>query len=375
MEMAKFDFDIGTEVHCQDGQCGKLRKVVLDPHTQRVTDLIVERGFLLTTDRVVPVRLVEQATREGIMLSISSQALSEYPEYRVLEFEEPAPEVQSGHYDRRDIRCWTQGYTMACREPVVPMVRRQVHEGVSPYRAVIERGTAVLDTSGSEIGKIDHLLVDPGSGEVSHLVMRKGLLPYYPVLSVDHVESVTDKAVSVSLADGELQVLPRYKRRDDDDIETELRDRLRLADLRVPEIELEAVEVSAQAGIVVLKGWVPDVRTKRRVEAVACSIEGVVDVQNELDTQMAVAARVQYALLSDPRTELSTIDVTNQPSGVITLGGTVDSVEVREAAEEIADETPGVISVINELSVGPDEDTPFLSARLLSLMMMAENTS
>jgi osmotically-inducible protein OsmY len=371
--MAKFDFDIGTPVHCQDGRCGKLHKVVLDPHTQRVTDLIVERGFLLTTDRVLPVDLVEQATRERVTLSISSQALSEYPEHRMIEFEEPAPEVKAGHYDRGDVRCWVGRYRMACPEPVVPMVRRQVHEGVSPNRAVIERGTPVWNRDGREIGKVDHLLIDPKSGAVSHLVMRKGLLPYYPILPIDKVEAVTDKAVSVSLTDGELQLLPRYKRRDPEDIEAELRDRLRLADLRVPEVELGRVEVSAQAGIVLLKGWVPDVSTKRRVEAVARSIEGVVDVQNELDTQMAVAARVQHALLSDPRTELSAIDVANQSSGVIALEGVVDSVEVREAAKEIADETPGVLSVVNALKVEPDEDTPFLNARLLSLKMIAEN--
>lgn len=373
--MTKFDFEIGTQVRCQDGQCGKLHKVVLDPHTQRVADLIVERGFLLTTDRVVPVDLVEQATRESIMLSISSHALSEYPEYRVLKFKEPAPEVQSGHYDRRDIRCWTGGYRVACHEPVVPMVRRQVYEGVPPNRAVIERGTPVQYTDGSEIGKVDHLLVDPESGEVSHLVMRKGLLPYYPIFPVDKVVSVTDKAVSVSLDDDEIELLPRYKRRDAEDIETELRDRLRLADLRVPDVELGAIQVAAEAGIVRLQGWVPDVRTKRRVEAVARSIEGVVDVQNKLDTQMAVVARVQHALFSDPRTELAAIDVISESAGAITLKGVVDSIEVREAAEEVAAGTPGALSVINELSVEPDEDTPFLNARTLSLRMTTENPS
>jgi uncharacterized protein YrrD len=271
-------------VRCQDGQCGKLHKVILDPHTQRVTDLIVERGFLLTTDRVLPLDLVDQATRESVTLSISSQELSEYPEYRGVEFEEPAPESRAGDYDWRDVRYWVGGYRMACQQPVVPMVHRQMHKGVLPDRAVIERGTPVWKTDGNEIGKVDHLLVDPESGEVSHLVMRKGLLPYYPILPIDKVKSVTDKAVSVSLADGEIELLPRYKRRDAEDIEAELRDRLRLADLRVPDVELGAVEVSAQAGIVLLKGWVPDVRTKRRVEAVARSIAGVVDVQNELDT-------------------------------------------------------------------------------------------
>jgi osmotically-inducible protein OsmY/sporulation protein YlmC with PRC-barrel domain len=373
--MSKYDFEIGTEVHCRDGQCGRLHKVALDPHTQRVTDLIVQRGFLLTTDRVLPVELVEEATREGIRLSIPSRALREYPEYRELEFEEPAPEAQTGHYERNDVRCWRAGYRVACSEPVVPMVRKQAHLNVLPSRAVLERGTPVLNRDEHEIGTVDHLLVDPESGQVSHLVIRRGLLPYYPILPIARVESVTDEAVGVSLNDGEVEMLPRYRRRDSEDIETELRDQLRLANLRVPQVDLDAVAVSVEAGIVHLSGWVSDVRTKRRVEAVARAIEGVVDVQNELDTEMAMTARVQQALLSDPRTELSAIDVTNQPSSVITLKGVVDSVEVKEAAKEIAADQPGVLSVVNELEVKPDEDTPFLNARLLSLVMRREGTS
>jgi len=104
--MAKYDFNIGARIHCKDGDCGKLLKVVIDPHTQRVTDLIIEKGFLLTTDRVLPVNVVEQAVGEEVSLSIPSETLSEYPEYREIEFEEPAPAVKEGLYRRDDIRCW-----------------------------------------------------------------------------------------------------------------------------------------------------------------------------------------------------------------------------------------------------------------------------
>jgi osmotically-inducible protein OsmY len=238
--------------------------------------------------------------------------------------------------------------------------------------AVLERGTPVWNRDGYEIGTVDHLLIDPESGEVSHLVVRRGLLPYYPILPIAQVESVSDEAVSVSLTDGEVEMLPRYRRRDPEDVEAELRDQLRLADLRVSDVDLSGVEVSVEAGIVHLRGWVPDVRTKRRVEAVARAIEGVVDVQNKLDTEMAMTARVQHALLSDPRTELSAIDVINHHGGLITLKGVVDSVEVSQAAQEIAAAQQGVVSVVNELEVKPDEDTPFLNARLLSLAIRRE---
>lgn len=368
--MAKYDLNIGAKVHCQDGSCGKLHKVAVDPHTNRVTDLIIERGFLLTTDRVLPVDVVERASGDDIYLGLSSEDLSDYPEYRVTEFEEPAPEAQAGRYDRNDIRCWMGRYRMACREPVVPMVRRQLHEGVSRKRAVIERGTPVRNKQAA-VGEVDHLLIDPESGQVSHLVLQKGLLPYHPILPISKVEAVSDEAVTISLSEDEVEALPRFKSRDAEDIEAELRDRLAQSNLNLDAVEI-SIEVSVEAGIVHLAGWVPDVEAKRRAEAIARSIEGVIDVENELDTEMAVNARVRHALLADPRTELATIEVRNHRSGVITLTGRVDSPEIAEAAVEIASEQPGVLSVIDELKVEPDENTSLLNARLLSLTMLGQ---
>ena len=62
-------FRIGAPVFAQDGRTGHLGKVVIDPHTRRVTHLIIHRGVLLAEDRVVPVELVERATPEGISLA------------------------------------------------------------------------------------------------------------------------------------------------------------------------------------------------------------------------------------------------------------------------------------------------------------------
>lgn len=366
--MAKNDYSIGAQVHCRDGECGRLHKVVVDPYTQRVTDLIVERGFLLTTDRVLPVDVVERATGQDIYLSISSEGLGNYSEYRVVEFEEPAPGVKKGMYGRGDVRCWMQGYRMVCREPVIPMVRRKVQQGVPPGSAVIEAGTVVANRQGV-LGHVDHLVVDPKTGEVSHLVVRKGLLPYYPVLPVTAVEAVSDDAVRVSLSKQAIDALPRYRRRDSSDIRAELDDRLAES-----AFDLSQVEISVEGGTVLLVGWVNDVAAKRRAEGIARSIEGVIDVQNELETEMGLTTRVVNALLSDPRTDLSVIEVVNE-RGVIALKGTVDSVEVSEAAAEIAAEQPGVVSVVNALEIEPDEDTEPLRARWLALRMMNRSGS
>ena len=104
---------------------------------------------------------------------------------------------------------------------------------------------------------------------------------------------------------------------------------------------------------------VSDVPGKRRAEATARSIEGVVDVDNVLDTDTAITARVTAAVADDPYTELSEIDM-GSDRGIVTLTGQVDSASIREKAEEIAAGQQGVVEVINDLAVEPDEDTPSL---------------
>jgi len=65
-----------------------------------------------------------------------------------------------------------------------------------------------------------------------------------------------------------------------------------------------------------------------------------------------LSTRISGELLNDPRTKdySSNIDVAAD-RGIITLAGAVPSEKVREAAEEIARNSPGVITVQNELKV------------------------
>jgi osmotically-inducible protein OsmY len=63
-----------------------------------------------------------------------------------------------------------------------------------------------------------------------------------------------------------------------------------------------------------------------------------------------VTERLYEALMNDPRTKNTLIEIAfNQ--GVVTLAGSVKNHTILKAAEEMAKNQPGVISVINELKV------------------------
>ena len=345
--MAGIDFDIGARVHCEGEVCGKLLKVVVDPQSERVTDLIVEHGFLKKIDRVVPVSAVEKTADQGIYLSIPKDELEESTEYCEIEFREPVLGWnRGGRYGADQVVCWPSPWGVVCREPVVPMVKRHIHEGVSPAKEVIERGTPVRNAQG-KLGEVDHVLVDQRNSEITYLVVRKGLLPEYPILPALLVKNIGEKGVFVDIAEEGLNGLPRYAPRPEADIMAELRDRL-------DALSLEDVEAALESGVLKLAGVVADAASKRRAEAAARSIDGVLDVENALYVDTAITAHVTAALADDPRTDAAAIEVISH-HGLLTLKGKVDSVEISRTAEEIAQQQPGVISVTNALEIEPDE--------------------
>ncbi len=66
-----------------------------------------------------------------------------------------------------------------------------------------------------------------------------------------------------------------------------------------------------------------------------------------------LAERISAALTADERTQDAVIEVV-ETHGIVTLKSEVGSVQVREAAEQIARDQEGVLDVVNELTV--DED-------------------
>ncbi len=54
MTVTDYDFKIGAPVLTAEGEVGRLKYVVVDPHAEVVTDLVVERGRLLRRNIVVP---------------------------------------------------------------------------------------------------------------------------------------------------------------------------------------------------------------------------------------------------------------------------------------------------------------------------------
>lgn len=124
------------------------------------------------------------------------------------------------------------------------------------------------------------------------------------------------------------------------------------------------INVNVFEGVVQLNGFVDNETEKSTATKVSKSVTGVQEVRNNLEVgdssrtagnvvdDSTITARVKSALVADSRTKGGDINVTTN-SGMVQLGGFVDSSNEKAAASEIARSVDGVKNVDNQLDVKP----------------------
>lgn len=294
---------------------------------------------------VLPTRVVGSWDKDNVKLGVPLAGLKQERVYAEEDFEVcKAPvgsEVPSG-----SSLAWQYRYGAGVQ--AVPALAAYAPEAVAEEEgAALGRGAAVYSWQGP-VGQLDHVLVDATSGEVTHLIIKRGpFLARSVVVPIEQVDAVGDAGVRLKGTREDLANAGAYSARPDEGIRAEVRECL----LKVG-CNLDTVEFEVQAGVVTLRGPVPDVRTKREAERAVRELEGVVAVHNTLTPDSALAAEITAELANDTRTELAEVGV-GAEHGMVTIDGTVATAVERKAAEEVARETPGVMLVINEIVVAP----------------------
>jgi len=181
------------------------------------------------------------------------------------------------------------------------------------------------------------------------------------VVPISMVKQISEDGVYVEATDQELELLPRHIPRHEADVLTDFQQRL-----VATSFDFDEVKATFNNGVLQLRGVVPDMQAKRQAEAIARSLEGVIDVENALTTEASIVAHITAALSTDPRTDVAIVGVVNE-RGVVSLKGQVDDPNTREAAEKIARRQPGVVDVINNLEVKIDDATELLRFRTMLL--------
>ena len=348
MREPRLELKIGARVDATDGPCGHIRQVILSPLHQRVVGLVVRQGLLPASDRIVPTRLIADATEERVLLQVSRQELLQQEQLEPEGFL-PFTGERLGYQTGQALVSIHGGAGDAKEKALV--TAHQDQETKITQQGLLEEQTVPL-RSGQEVwakdgraGRVDLLLLD-SNGRVSHFVIRKGrLLRRDVIVPVDWIAKIARRGVWLEMERASLNQLPPY--RTDRAIASDVSQAL-WRDEVLRAIDAEMIDVAVRDGIVTLRGYVSTAANKKRADRAARSVAGVLAIENQLVADDEVAIAVAQALARDERTRRPRILVSAK-HGVVVLNGRTDTPETRLAAEEVAATVPSVRAVVNYL--------------------------
>ena len=337
-------FKIGSPVYASDGYLGVLQYVVMNPHTHEITDLVV-KGELFQRARVIPARYVERVDDDGgIHLSIDKAFVRKLRKFDHKDFVAATEEHAGVGPDH--LLVWADPYGIMVKEMPRPLKRVHIDLGVDDGHVLIGRGSRVFTTLGERVGTVDHVVVDPDARTLLYLVVRlPGIRRRRVVVPANQVQRWEHDSVILKLDKDALYALPPFVSRRDETIAQRVREAIRA--LGVP---VEDLSVFVDQGHVLLRGHSHSLDDRRRIAAAARAVEGVVSVTNEITTDRELELRIQQRLLEDPVASLYPVDVLVK-NRIATVIGKVPSPAIQDIILEIVRNTPGVLSVIDEISV------------------------
>jgi uncharacterized protein YrrD len=226
-------FRDGADVLTATGEkIGRVDRVVLDPRTKEVTHLVVRKGLLLTTDKVLPVAMVSQATDEAVTLNRNVSDPKELPDFEETHY----VNVDEYEWNRRRAvgsapgRAAAQSYVpamywypptgvmapgLAAAATVpyyeMPAAQAETTQNIPGNTVALKEGADVVSADGEKVGSVERVFADSGSNRATHLLVSQGVLfqKHKPVPTT-WIEEVTEDEVRLAVSADLLKGLREY---------------------------------------------------------------------------------------------------------------------------------------------------------------------
>lgn len=190
MELTK-----AIDIYTADGEkVGSIDRVVLDLETREVTHVVVQKGFLFTEGKVVPISMLGPET-EGQITLRAGEFLEDLPQFRETEH------VPAG-VDRG----------LATQPSTQPDLVRTVKYNIPEGTVALEAGATLIGSDDKRVGNIEGILTEPQENRASHFVVSKGLLlKERKLVPAEWARTVLQDEVYLSESSDLVDDLPEYK--------------------------------------------------------------------------------------------------------------------------------------------------------------------
>jgi uncharacterized protein YrrD len=203
-----------------DEKVGRIDRVVLDPKSNEMTHVVVQKGFLFVKDKVVPLDCVESATEERVELKEGCDDPNEFPDFEETHYipvEETGGSEARGHDGLDKLAwyypvpggAWWRQRSLANPGISKPPYVRKTEVNIPEGTVALEEGAKVVSSEGEHVGNIERVYADEEEQRVTHLLISKGLISKSRKLIPSMwVDSVREDEVRLSIGERFVEKLP-----------------------------------------------------------------------------------------------------------------------------------------------------------------------
>jgi uncharacterized protein YrrD len=210
-------FTVGGE------EVGKVNRFVLDPATNEVTHIVIQKGWLLPEDKVVPFQMVGSTGEDKVFLSEEIGDFDQLPPFEETYFvrvtdehpndpartEDPAYQYSPAYYwYPSHSTLGYPGFGLGYYAWPPAETRRNIPEDTIP----LKEGTDVISSDGEHVGDVERLVIEPELNKATHFVISQGLLfKDRKLVPAQWVKSVEEDKVHLVVSARLLERLPSYE--------------------------------------------------------------------------------------------------------------------------------------------------------------------
>jgi uncharacterized protein YrrD len=199
-----------TVVAASGQQVGSLNRVVVDPNTKVLTDIVVRTGVLFNQEeRVVPIELVDETTADLIVLHEDAGDLSTFPpfeERRLIDPEGDIERPQSSGNEVPQIYGYPGGVFVAptSGEKFNTMIEQNIPSGT----VALKEGAVVITAEGKHVGKVERVLAEAPADRATHLLISTGMfIKETKLVPINWVQTIYESEVHLRVKKDSVEEL------------------------------------------------------------------------------------------------------------------------------------------------------------------------
>ncbi|MAT43299.1 MAG: hypothetical protein CL609_13245 [Anaerolineaceae bacterium] len=206
----------GAEVFSSGNEkLGNIERVVLHPETNEVSHLVVSKGFIFKTDKVIPIEWVDKASEDKVILKKSETAYEDLPDFEEslflpIDWTQPKRQYVRSAYWYPSYPFWGRTGTAFVQYPAHYVTQKM--RNIPADSVALEEGAKVYSRDEEDLGDVEEVLVNEEHHTATHIIVSSGLLDKtQKMIPTFWIKSVNEDGLYLSIDEELYENLPEYQ--------------------------------------------------------------------------------------------------------------------------------------------------------------------